>query len=150
MGHVTVKKLLAFLIVLGGLAIGYRQFTDLPATRLAFVDSTLQQGPPGLFSLVLSKIFAGRRELIGNDAYRVYAYAGDRDGLQSVLLTHNGQPIPFKFETSATQAELEFDGNRQAGLHTYVLSARDQRGKQSTSTLIINVKLVTPVGGVVF
>lgn len=150
MGHFTVKKLLVYLILLAALVIGYQRFTGLPVTRLAFVESDLKRGPPGLFSLALSKVVDGRRELIGNDAYKVYAYTSDKDGLQSVSLTHNGDPIPFKIEIREGQAELEFEGNRQMGLHRYVLSARDQHGNKSTATLVINLKLITPIGGVAF
>ena len=150
MGHFTFKKLLAYLIVIAVLVIGYRQYADLPVTRLSFMDPAFQKGPPGFFSLAVSKVFDSRRELIGNDAYKVYAYVSDQDGLQSVSLTHDGKPIPFDIKANETQAELEFNGDSETGLHKYILSATDRHGKKSTSTLIVNVKLVTPMGGVVF
>ncbi len=150
MQHLTFKKMIVLLVVIGLAAAGYTRFKDLPVTRIAFVEHTLQKGPPGLFSIALSKVVDSRRELIGNDAYRVYAYVSDPDGLQYVSLTHNGKPIPFEVDTNKTQAELEFEGDSQSGLHKYVLVARDTKGKESTAALLVSVKLVAPLGGVAF
>mgnify|MGYP001212156145 CR=1 FL=1 len=145
-----LKKVIVYLAILIAVWYGYRRLMDLPVTCVAFVEPTLKKGPPSLLGIVLSKVVDSRRELTGNDPYKVYAFAGDKDRLESVSFTHNGQPVPFRIDPETDNSSVEIDGNTEPGLHTYVLKARDTRGHESVARLIINIRLVpiVPVGGV--
>ena len=145
-----IKRVIAYLVIIGIVIAAYQWFSGLPVTRVAFVESTLDRGAPSLFSIVISKIFDNRRELVGNDPYKVYVFVGDKDGVSSVSLTHNGEPIPFEIADGEDNGELEFDGDTETGLHTYVVQATDSKGNKSRGALIINVRVVPvmPVGGI--
>ena len=148
MKHLTIKRILAYLVIIVAVAIGYQYLDSLPVARVSFVEPSMQKGAPSLLSIVLSKTFDSRRELIGNDQYRVYAYVGDKKGIRSVSLSHNGNPIPFSVEAGSMQAEKEFDGQSEPGVHKYALTVVNQEGASSTARLIINVRM--PVGPVAF
>ncbi len=148
MKHLTIQRIFVYLVIIVLAALAYQHFMSLPVARLAFVEPSLQKGPPSLFSMVLSKAFDNRRELIGNDKYRVYAFAGDSKGLRSVSLSHNGTSIPFQIDPGSTRAEKEFDGNSETGVHKYVLTVANQEGVSSMTRLIVNVRM--PVGPVAF
>ncbi|HQO35440.1 MAG TPA: hypothetical protein PLG59_12305, partial [bacterium] len=105
-----LKKVIVYLAILIAVWYGYRHLMDLPVARVAFVEHTLKKGPPSVLGILLSKVMDSRRELTGDDPYKVYAFAGDKDRLESVSFTHNGQPIPLKSTRKSTTRRLKSTG----------------------------------------
>lgn len=136
-----LKKAIGAVIVAIALIAGFRIWSDKPYCTVEYLDSLTVKGKQNPFVYTMSKIIAQRRDLKGNDPYKMYVYAHDPDGIESVRLAVNGTEIPATIEDPNT-FESELPGDTEIGLHHYVLTVTDKKGNTGRAESFIKVSNV--------
>ena len=140
----NIKKIIVYVVIIAAALAGYQAWSDKPYCTIEFLDATTTKGKKNPFSYAISKMFSQRRELFGDDPYKMYVYLNDLDGIESYKLTVNGKEIPIKFD-KANSYESELNGESGVGMHHYELMVSDKKGKTGKAECYIKVSLV---GGV--
>ncbi|MBI1390488.1 MAG: hypothetical protein GC154_18785 [bacterium] len=134
-----MKKVIVWVVIIGAIIGGLAFWTNKPYTSVQYLGSTTQKGRQNPIIYAASKIFAQRKQLTGNDPYKLYLFADDPDGLKSVKFIVDGKEVKTPFEGDSKTFEKEYDGVTEYGLHTYHLTATDSKGNTSSADAMVNV-----------
>ncbi|MBZ0257982.1 hypothetical protein K8I31_18095 [bacterium] len=133
-----LKQVLPWVVIIIAVVYGLLFLLNKPYTSVQYLDVNTFKGRQNLFVYALSKCFAARKKLDGNDPYKLYLYANDPDGIKSLKFIVDGKEVKTPFEPCETFEE-EYNGITEWGLHEYRMIVTDKTGSQSIAEAIINV-----------
>ena len=81
---------------------GLKYWLDKPYCSLELLEPHTVKEQRNILVYAITKITPQRRELQGNDPYRLYLRIDDPDGLKSVSMTVNGKPMKLAVEPRVT------------------------------------------------
>lgn len=134
--------LIGFLIVAG--IGGIKHWLDKPYCTLELLEAHTVKSQRNVLLYAIMKITPQRRELFGNDPYKMAIFVNDPDGIRSVQLTKNGKPVKLDFKAGKLPYLQEIQGDTQFGMHHYVLSVTDEKG--NTAKAEAYIKVTSPGG----
>jgi len=132
------KAVLAAILIVLTIA-GLKTWLDKPYCTLELLEAHTQKSKRNIFVYSLMKISPQRRELHGNDPYKLYLHIDDPDGLRSVKLTVDGKPIPIELKTDSSTIHKEIPGDTEFGLHHYEAFVTDKKGNTAKAQALVKV-----------
>ncbi len=135
----SLKKIVVLAVVAALAVPGIRIWMDKPYCAIELVESSTQKTKKNILLYALSKVVSQRRDLAGNDPYRVFLMVDDPDGLNSLQLTVDGKPFSLEWKKGAKTFEKEIDGDTDFGLHHYIVTATDGKGNKAQAETYIKV-----------
>ena len=133
-----VKKAVCYLVLAAIVIYAFNYWSGLPYCNIEYLDGLTVKGKLNPVVYVITKVIAQRKDLKGNDPYKMYVYIHDPDGLASVTLTVNGKSVPATIEDPKT-FKAKLNGNTEFGLHHYHVTATDTKGNTASSSSYIRV-----------
>jgi len=118
---------------------GLMHWLDKPYCSLELLEAHTVREQRNLIVYAITKITPQRRELHGNDPYRLYLRIDDPDGVKSVSMTVNGKPIRLEWKEGDRTIQQEIQGVTDFGLHHYTASVTDQKGNTARAEAHIKV-----------
>lgn len=137
-----IKQVVVYLILAVIVLSIYSHFSDKPYCNIEYLDKLTEKEQLNPVVYWITKFIAQRKDLKGNDPYKLYIYIHDDDGLASVTLTVNGKSTPATIEDPYT-FKAEIDGNTEFTLHHYQVAATDKKGNTAISNSYIRVSNLT-------
>ncbi|MEW6237018.1 MAG: hypothetical protein AB1656_16660 [Candidatus Omnitrophota bacterium] len=132
------KAALAIILIVLSLA-GLKTWLDKPYCTLELLEAHTQKSKRNIIVYSLIKLSPQRRELHGNDPYKLYLNIDDPDGLLSVKLTVDGKPIPVELKADTRTIQKEIPGDTEFGLHHYEAFVTDRKGKTAKTQALVKV-----------
>lgn len=133
-----LKQVLPWVIIMIAAIYGLSVWLNQPYSMVQYLDTTTHHGKLHPVVYTLTKCFAQRKKLNGNDPYKLYLYANDPDGIKSLKFIVDGKEVKTPFEPGETFEE-EYNGITSYGLHEFKMIVTDEKGSQSTAVALINV-----------
>ncbi|MDP8245400.1 MAG: hypothetical protein P9L94_15050 [Candidatus Hinthialibacter antarcticus] len=133
-----LKQVVPWVIVMIAIVYGLSVWLNKPYSSVQFLDANTFKGRQHLFVYTLSKVFAQRKKLTGNDPYKLYLFANDPDGIKTLKFFVNGKEVKTPFKPGETFEE-EYKGMIEYGLHKYKMIVIDEEGSQSIAEALIHV-----------
>ncbi|MFB3789154.1 MAG: hypothetical protein ACE15F_22575 [bacterium] len=135
----NLKKMVVIAVLVALAVPSVRVWLDKPYCAIELVESSTQKTKKNILLYAISKLISQRRDLAGNDPYRVFLMVEDPDGLASLQLTVDGKPFPLEWKKGADAFEKELDGDTEFGLHHYIVTATDGKGNTAMAETYITV-----------
>ncbi len=133
-----LKKVIPWLVV-GGIGLyGFNIWMDKPYCNIEYLDKLTLKGKLNPVVYAVTKFLSQRKDLKGNDPYKMYIYVHDPDGLESITLTVDGNTRQAELDDPYT-FETEMDGKTEFAMHHYHVTATDKKGNTSESSAFIKV-----------
>ncbi len=134
-----IKKIAFTVIIIAACIFALQLWFAKPYCTVEFLDAqTIRGKQMNPFIYAITKLISQRRELSGNDPYKMYVYINDPDGIKSVVLRVDGKTIPLEINNSLA-IEHEFNGDTEYGLHRYTLEVIDRKNNKGYAESLIKV-----------
>lgn len=136
-----LKQITGYIVLAGIVIYSINYWSDKPYCNIEYLNSLTVRGKLNPVVYLVTKMIAQRKDLKGNDPYKMYVYIHDPDGLASVTLIIDGKTIPATIEDPHI-FKSEFDGKTEFGLHHYHITVKDKKGNTASSDSFIRVSNV--------